>query len=310
MAGPQGIQGIQGIQGPAGADSTVVGPAGPAGTDGQDGATADPVQVTTVEATTVEATVIRSATGNPLTINSASGELLTLLGLGTANSVGTPMGAQLVSALAPLVLETISSTEAGGKIILKTKDTANVARDQVVVNQQGLALGTNGGQYINMTETFGSSGYGLRGNANGATLTADVLEVRNTINDDWGQPYHSNAVSGQGAYWEGVTAITLGSPGPTHTLTTGFNSIPSIVTTYLECLTPNAGYVQGDHVIVSSTSNTNVGATGFSLIFDGSATNDVTVRIGTGDMYLNHKTTGGQTKITNANWQMRIKAWK
>lgn len=117
-------------------------------------------------------------------------------------------------------------------------------------------------------------------------------------------------VSGQGAYWEGVTAITFGTPGPTHTLTTGFNSVPSIVTTYLECLTDNTGYVQGDHVMVSSSNNLSVGSTGFSLIFDGSAANDVTVRIGTGDMYLIHKTTGTETRITNANWQLRIKAWK
>jgi hypothetical protein len=271
----------------------VVGPTGPAG---QDGATADPVQVTNVETTN-----LKSTGTNNLNITSAFLQGLNIFSTGVDTTNG---GVNISATGAPVVIGATNGQIARGSIILKTNNGSGSTINQVVVNQQGLALATSGGQYLNMNGSYGEPGYGLRGNDG----TTNLLEVKNTFTDDWGQPYHSNAVSGQGVYWEGVTPITLASPS--HILTTGFNSVPSIVTTYLECASADAGYVVGDHVMVSSMNNLSVGSTGFSLIFDGAAANDVTVRIGTGDMYLIHKTTGTETRITNAKWQMRIKAWK
>jgi hypothetical protein len=158
----------------------------------------------------------------------------------------------------------------------------------------------NSGAYASFGTTSGQNGHGIRENSG-------TLNVKNTNSDGWGQPYHAGMVSGEGAYFESTCAVTANTEV---NLTTGFSSIPSLVTTYLECTTANAGYSIGDHVLISSTSVLDTGSTGISVTFDGSASDDVTVTIGSGGLYLLHKTTNGETALTGSSWRLRVKAYK
>jgi hypothetical protein len=222
-------------------------------------------------------------------------------------------GIGLTTSNSRINFQTTSSDYSKGLITFRTKDYGTDGTDgtdafQFVVNQTGAYLHDGGGQYLNFTSGYGATGNGIRGDGNNA------IEIKSKIGtggsgtvDNWGRAYHSGMVTGDGAYFEGTCVVTANTE---QTLDTGFNSIPSLVTCYLECTTANANYSIGDHVLVSSNSAGSTGNTGISVTFDGSASNDVTVTIATGGVYLTNKTTNVETALTESSWRLRVKAWK
>lgn len=238
------------------------------------------------------------------------GDITDVLG-GTNVTVASSGGPQpTVNLDAAISLTSVSATSITGSSVLTTpKLTAIGALSIQTSSNNNVTIAPNGtgtvqitgGQYLNLSGTVGSGGYGLRG-------TSLTLNASNKAGDGWGQVYHEGATSGQGVYYEATSAVAAGE---VYSLTTGFESVPSIVTIYLECLTDNAGYVDGDHVLTSSSSSAwDVGNIGLGLSFDGSASDDLALSIGSGGLALIHGTTGAETQLTESSWQLRIKAWK
>jgi hypothetical protein len=185
-------------------------------------------------------------------------------------------------------------------------DTGASVNRRVVITSDGLSLigDPESTRYLGFSTSRNTASRGFRSNS-------AVIQVRSkntgAVTDDWGRIYHSGMASGDGAYFEGTCAVTANTE---QNITTGFSSIPSLVTTYLECTTADAGYSIGDHVLISSNSVFDTGNTGVSVTFDGSVSNDVTVTIGSGGLYLLHKTTNGETALIESSWRLRVKAWK
>ena len=156
--------------------------------------------------------------------------------------------------------------------------------------------------YINFDSTNSGASYrGIRRNGTD-------LQVKNTTADDWGQPYHTGMVSGEGSYFEVTQTDVSASSVTTHS--TSFSAVPSIVTCYLKCTSDEDGYTSGDHVLVSSTSVFDTGSSGLSVTFDGTASNDITVTVGDGGLYLLHKANANEVALDESKWDLVIKAWK
>ena len=137
---------------------------------------------------------------------------------------------------------TLSPNGTGGDIVLDIDNTTAVGSAT-----NGVSIPNN--SHLNFGSTLGNGGYGVRANTN-------VLQVKNTGSDGWGQPYHSGMVSGQGGYFEGTTAYTGAA---TYTfdissLSISSGSNPSIVQVFLKRTDASSdiGYVQNDFVEVCS----------------------------------------------------------
>lgn len=220
-------------------------------------------------------------------------------------------GIDIVSQNSPVLISggTSSANAAASLIIFRTFGS-NVSDSKFVINSTGsyVVTPTSGNRYLSMCSYGGPAASGFRNDTSGnMEIRSKNLALGATGADGWGRAYHSGMVTGDGAYFEGTCVVTANTE---QTLDTGFNSIPSLVTCYLECTTANANYSIGDHVLVSSNSAGSTGNTGISVTFDGSASNDVTVTIATGGVYLTNKTTNVETALTESSWRLRVKAWK
>jgi len=179
---------------------------------------------------------------------------------------------------------------------------------QAMFNDEGLLLHEAGGGYLNFSSSTGSAGNGFRADTSDDPVEFRAKRTDASDSDNWGRIYHSGMVSGDGAFFESTCAVTANTE---QNLTTGFSAIPSLVTTYLECTTADAGYSVGDHVKISSSADTySTANTGIAITFDGAASNDVTVSIGSNGLGLIHKTSNTETLITESSWRLRVKAWK
>ena len=190
---------------------------------------------------------------------------------------------------------------------------------QANVNQEGIALLSSGGQYLNMNTAYGVNGFGLRGNDS----SSDVLGIKNSVGDAWGQPYHTNMVSGQGAYVEVATVYTRITNGTftfdVSSLGIASGDMPSLVELWMKRtgLAPEVGYVTNDWVrpiIGADAGNNSVGST------ISSTHNTVTLSImggagANGSFYaIGKDTPGGAAKnyfvFGNTGWTLVCKAWK
>ena len=112
----------------------------------------------------------------------------------------------------------------------------------IAPNGDGSLLLT-GESYLNLSDTAGSGGYGLRSNSS-------VLEVSATGGDGWGQVYHSGMTSGQGGYFESSANLSLG----TRNLANSFGiteehelgATPRLLSCVMVCTSTDRGYVVGD----------------------------------------------------------------
>tara|TARA_R110000851_G_scaffold77254_1_gene169751 strand:- start:1564 stop:2622 length:1059 start_codon:yes stop_codon:yes gene_type:complete len=248
----------------------------------------------------------------PSWVASISGDITDVLG-GTNITVASSGGPQpTVNLDAAISLTSVTATSITGSSVVTTpKLTAIGALSIQTASNNNVTIAPNGtgtvqitgGQYLNLSGTAGSGGYGLRG-------TDATLNASNTASDGWGQVYHAGMTNGEGAFFEGTCAVTANTVQNLHT---GFGSVPSIATCYLECTDAggDAGYSDGDHVIISSgQGDFDNNHTGVAISFNGAGSNDTTVTIGTGGIYLLNKSTKVEAALTESKWQFRLKAWK
>jgi len=129
--------------------------------------------------------------------------------------------------------------------------------------------------------------------------------------DGWGRAYHSGMVSGDGTYFENLTAATI----PTSTNTSSavphsLLSLPRIVQVSLRYVgTGELGYSANDEIPLSTSASNNAMLRGISYVLD--ATN-VTILISSSfEGLISNKSTGvsGNT-MTRADWRIAIRAWK
>lgn len=103
-------------------------------------------------------------------------------------------------------------------------------------------------------------------------------------------------------------AQAITSAGPL-TLAHGLATTPKLYLAVLKCATAEGGYSVGDEVAVAPVGNVNATSSkGASLVPD--ATN-INVRFGSDASAFNlvNKTSGATFGITNANWQLVVRAW-
>lgn len=160
--------------------------------------------------------------------------------------------------------------------------------------------------YINFDSTNSGSSYrGIRRNGTD-------LQVKNTNSDDWGQPYHTGMVSGQGSYFAN-TDNSITNATAAYSYNHSFSAIPSIAQYYLQNNSGGAiaGYADTDMVGLSSFVNTDDGnrtcvttwvtsdAIGVSILYNASV-----------PFRVMNKTDGTSTNIDLADWDLVVRAWK
>ncbi len=268
--------------------------------------------VITPTLTSTGALAINTASNGNLTVApNGTGTISISSGLDSTSATG---GIGLSTSNSRIVFATTSSTYSKGLITFKAKDYGTDGTDgsdsfQFVVNQHGVYLHDDGGQYLNFTSGSGPTGNGIRGDGSSA------IEIKSKTGtggsgtvDNWGRIYHSGMVNGDGAYFEVTQTDVSASSVTTHS--TSFSAIPSIVTCYLKCTSDEQGYTTGDHILVSSTSVFDTGHTGLMVTFDGESSDDITVTVGDGGLYVLHKANGNEVALDESKWDLVIKAWK
>jgi hypothetical protein len=182
---------------------------------------------------------------------------------------------------------------------------------QAMFNEEGLLLHEAGGQYLNFTSNIGSSGNGLRANGNSA------IEFRARLTateDNWGRIYHSGMVSGDGAYFENLSAGTptggLSSNGGTgaqvvttaHSLTT----LPRHVRISLRYVGTgtDVGYSPNDEFYLSA------GDPQYAIHYAVDSTNVTILVPSEWQRTILNKGTAALVGATWTSWRFAIRAWK
>ena len=251
----------------------------------------------------IESGLFFSPSGQNLTLAASVNNNLTLQATGSGvtkiTSGSTAAGAILLDATDGGVQ--IDVGDQADFIGLRVPTGAGSPQYQMLITQTGAYLHPNGGRYLNLNTTTGTAGFGLRG-------TSNTFNVKNNASDDWGQPYHANMTSGQGAFFEttgnSVLANADGGPLP-HLLGTP----PRLITVKALCKVAQFGYTQGDTVYLFSGGGFN--NRGISISAD--ATN-IRWSIGAGGIQIIERdltgTNGEQILASNTNWELQIMAWK
>lgn len=172
---------------------------------------------------------------------------------------------------------------------------------QFVVNDNGAYLHNSGGQYLNLSSSEGSGGYGLRGESG--------TEVKNNLSDDWGQPYHTNMNSLTGATASFYTNTqTLNYDGE-RAITVFGGEIPKLITTYLICTSAEHGYEVNDQVLVHSNA---CGATdnGFTISFDPDLTSSNCRIVFGSSIKIVAKDDNNWADATEGSWDLRLHFWR
>jgi hypothetical protein len=160
-----------------------------------------------------------------------------------------------------------------------------------------------GGQYLNLSGTAGSGGYGLRG-------TSLTLNASNTASDGWGQVYHSGMTSGEGAYFETTISTLPTTSGQTRVLH-GFSSVPRMFTaSYKLKALQTDSFVNEAEILISNhpvefaspeeavvTPYRDSSYVGVTILYD--ATNG----------YVAVNTSGVQFSLATAKWDIVLRCW-
>jgi len=257
---------------------------------------------------------VQSTGGNDLNV-AANAANLTLSTVTSGNVVINPVGNVVVQSAALDMSSSdssiiIGSSSAGALAISSGTDTSILLIDTssniVYIKPDfefragDINLRSAGGGYINIDDSVasGSSGYGLRRNSS-------TLEVKNTSSDDWGQPYHSGMVNGQGAYFESTTSpITVSSNiSASHTL----SATPRIVKAVIKCNDAggDVGWAQNDEIVLGADGG--LGASIGALPY----ANGTVVGCVTGNaIQVLNKTVFSVANIDPTKWDLIIRAWK
>lgn len=100
-----------------------------------------------------------------------------------------------------------------------------------------------------------------------------------------------------------ITASNAGGGTQAH----GLGATPKKVWSMLKCITTDAGYAVNDWVVYNSTGASSSTSSGVTIYADSTNVGYRFFNAGQ-PLLINHKTTGGGTAITNANWELYIYA--
>jgi hypothetical protein len=192
----------------------------------------------------------------------------------------------------------------GGFIQLNVDVTAAIGSitSGVIIPQKG---------HLNWGGTPGAAGYGIRGNAG-------VLEVKSQSSvNDWGVPYNSGMVSGDGTFYESSTNLGGASSGG---LTDGFAAsqahilgrVPRIIRCVLRCIAIDHGWAVGDEIDATATTQNDEGS-GTSddvITFGADSTNIYVACNRLSEVAIANKSGGSSGQLTLANWDIYVYAWK
>lgn len=233
--------------------------------------------------------------GTNITVSSSGGPQPTV-NLDNAISLGTVAATSMT---ASSHVQTPSITSLAG-VSIYTSSNNNVL---IAPNGTGTVQIT-GGQYLNLSSTAGSGGYGLRG-------TSSTLNASNTASDGWGQVYHSGMTDGEGAYYENLAVATITSSGAqVSTAGHGLSAIPRIVKASMRYVgSGEHGYSANDEIPLATSGSNYDGTDGITVVVD--ATNITFCFPSTYDRYVINKSTGtAQQTMTASDWRLAVRAWK
>ena len=284
-----------------GTNITVASSGGPQPTVNLDAAVSLATSLTTPTVTSTGVLILASGSNGGIGIAPhGTGTVQITSGLNSAAVTG---GIGLTASSSRINFATQSATYNNSLITFRAKDAAGSNNLQFVVSQDGAFIHEDGGQYLNMSSTRGSGGYGLRGTSDGST--SGTLNASNKNGDGWGEVYHAGMASGQGAYF--TTTVALNYNGE-RTFTCFGGAVPKLINCYLVCTTDDAGYTAGDKAQVTSGNQTGANDN-FVIVFDGSGSNDCSIVFGA-NMKLLNPSNNNNTTLTEGSWNFEFHAWK
>ena len=183
----------------------------------------------------------------------------------------------------------------GGFIQLNifTGDLIGSLTSGVVIPQKG---------HLNWGGTTGAAGYGIRGNSG-------VLEVKSesTVND-WGVPYNSGMVNGDGTFFESTVALSSLSLPTAYSVNHLLGSEPKFAIFLLKCTDAagDLGWAQGDVVQLGWSGTASNQQEGLAPYF-----NSTSIGFDTNNaIYLQNKGAAGKAAIDLTKWSVIMRAWK
>tara|TARA_E500000305_G_scaffold111073_1_gene121284 strand:+ start:1977 stop:3617 length:1641 start_codon:yes stop_codon:yes gene_type:complete len=161
---------------------------------------------------------------------------------------------------------------------------------------------SDAGAYASFGTTSGSSGHGIRENSG-------TLNVKNTNSDDWGQPYHTGMVSGEGSYFEVVLSSTIPGAGKVEAA----HSLGSVPRLFMIVLRIKSGQTDDGFSelaeIPFGLSIDQGNGTRPSLVGYADSTNIGFHKHGTGTPFVIDDS-GSITQIDSSKWEIVARAWK
>jgi len=167
---------------------------------------------------------------------------------------------------------------------------------------------SNAGAYASFGTTAGLSGHGIRENSG-------TLNVKNTNSDDWGQPYHTGMVNGQGSYFEVTFDLDDSANLAANSADHSFSAVPRILRCVLICEATDNGYAVGDEIELSSLASSDTGNNNDASGGTYGANSSKVFYALAGTLRAFPKTgyasgDNNPSQMTKGNWNLKIMAWK
>jgi hypothetical protein len=226
--------------------------------------------------------------------------------------------------------EAININASAGRIGLQVGENADLITFRIPIssapttpvfqgffNQNGLALHNAGGQYLNFTSGTGASGNGIRGDGN---LPLEFKAKPGTGGsgtvDNWGRPYHSGMVSGDGAYVE-VTSSYTGASGAAisfdiSSLGVTSGDVPRFVELWAKRVSgdDDIGYSEGDWIKLESRFKHGADEIGYGIWATNSTVN-IKAYNEPNWLFAPNKSSGADQALSTAGgWTIYVRAWK
>lgn len=167
---------------------------------------------------------------------------------------------------------------------------------------------SDAGAYASFGTTAGLSGHGIRENSG-------TLNVKNTNSDDWGQPYHTGMVNGEGSYFEVTFDLDDSANLAANSADHSFSAVPRILRCVLICEATDNGYAVGDEIELSSLASSDTGNNNDSSGGTYGANSSKVFYALAGTLRAFPKTgyasgDNNPSAMTKGNWNLKIMAWK
>lgn len=257
--------------------------------------------------TNAKGTDIASAAS--IDIGNATGEFIDVTGTTDITSLGT-VSAGIVRTLR--FTDVLTLTHNATSLILSTGDDVTTY-DGYVASFRSLG----GGDWVMMFDN--NNGFVP---TTGGTFTGDVGGVINPydfsdwdgsarfVTEDAQASINNTVIANQQARVTRFTSTAQAVVAGTNiTVAHGLGEEPFQAFCYLECTTAESGYSIGDKILIGSenfTASSGVNETGVTIRFDST---DVEVIIGGEGIWVIDSSTNGRGDLTDANWDLYVRAW-